>query len=105
MHVAELVLTNAYASCFLVRALKLNKKQDIVLSTTAILKDNMEDPADIHDSSAEEDLHDGDGLFGYVGKVIPYFRKRSNVLLFKLDIMLLFWMFVAGVSELRDRHQ
>ena len=65
----------------------------------------MADPADTHDSS-EEELHKGDGLFGRVGKVIPYFRKRRNVLLFKLDIMLLLWMFVAGVSEFQDRrHQ
>jgi hypothetical protein len=49
-------------------------------------------------NSSEEDLHKGDGLFGHVGRVIPYFRKRRNVLLFKLDIMLLLWMFVAGVS-------
>ena len=59
----------------------------------------MADPADTHHSS-QEDLHKGDGLFGRVGKVIPYFRNRRNVLLFKLDIMLLLWMFVAGVSEL-----
>jgi hypothetical protein len=61
-------------------------------------RDKMTDPADTHNSS-EEDLHKGDGLFGRVGKVIPYFRKRRNVLLFKLDIMLLLWMFVAGVSD------
>jgi hypothetical protein len=64
----------------------------------------MADPADTHNSS-EEELHKGDGLFGRVGKVIPYFRKRRNVLLFKLDIMLLLWMFIAGVSEFQDRHQ
>jgi hypothetical protein len=50
-----------------------------------------------HDSAAN-DQHDGNGVFGQVAKVIPYFRKRRNVLLFKLDIMLLLWMFVAGVS-------
>lgn len=50
-----------------------------------------------HDA-AVNDQHDGDGVFGQIAKVIPYFRKRRNVLLFKLDIMLLLWMFVAGVS-------
>lgn len=48
--------------------------------------------------SAVNDQHDGSGIFGQVAKVIPYFRKKRNVLLFKLDIMLLLWMFVAGVS-------
>ena len=48
--------------------------------------------------SAVNDQHDGNGVFGQVAKVIPYFRKKRNVLLFKLDIMLLLWMFVAGVS-------
>jgi hypothetical protein len=47
---------------------------------------------------AVDDQHDGNGVFGKVAKVIPYFRKKRNVLLFKLDIMLLLWMFVAGVS-------
>ena len=47
---------------------------------------------------AVHDQHDGSGMFGQVAKVIPYFRKKRNVLLFKLDIMLLLWMFVAGVS-------
>lgn len=47
---------------------------------------------------AVDDQHDGNGVFGQVAKVIPYFRKKRNVLLFKLDIMLLLWMFVAGVS-------
>jgi hypothetical protein len=62
----------------------------------------MADPADTC-NSAKEELHKGDGLFGRVSKVIPYFRKRRNVLLFKLDIMLLLWMFVAGVGEFQDR--
>jgi hypothetical protein len=53
---------------------------------------------DDHGSSAN-DQHDGSGVFGQVAKVIPYFRKKRNVLLFKLDIMLLLWMFVAGVSD------
>lgn len=51
-----------------------------------------------HDSTVR-DQHDGRGMFGQVAKVIPYFRKKRNVLLFKLDIMLLLWMFVAGVSS------
>lgn len=47
---------------------------------------------------AVNDQHDGNGIFGQVAKIIPYFQKKRNVLLFKLDIMLLLWMFVAGVS-------
>lgn len=39
------------------------------------------------------------GVFRAVGNVVPYFRTSKHVLLFKLDIMLLFWMFVAGVSR------
>lgn len=58
-----------------------------------------------HDSTYDEALHPGNGLFGQVAKVIPYFRKKRNVLLFKLDIMLLLWMFVAGVSGLHSCSQ
>lgn len=36
------------------------------------------------------------GLFKHIGKAIPYFRKPQNVLVFKLDVLLLTWMFVAG---------
>lgn len=39
------------------------------------------------------------GVFRAVGRFIPYFKTSKHVLLFKLDIMLLFWMFVAGVSQ------
>lgn len=53
-----------------------------------------------HSSTSDEALHPGNGLFGQAAKVIPYFRKKRNVLLFKLDIMLLLWMFVAGVRGL-----
>lgn len=54
-----------------------------------------------NNNSVVDDQHDGNGVFGQVAKVIPYFRKKRNVLLFKLDIMLLLWMFVAGVSSFR----
>ena len=53
---------------------------------------------EVSHGSAANDQHDGNGVFGQVAKVIPYFRRKRNVLLFKLDIMLLLWMFVAGVS-------
>lgn len=52
---------------------------------------------EVNHDAAFYDQHDGNGIFGQVTKVIPYFRKKRNVLLFKLDIMLLLWMFVAGV--------
>lgn len=50
------------------------------------------------DDMVAEVQHDGKGMFGQVAKVIPYFHNKRNVLLFKLDVMLLLWMFVAGVS-------
>lgn len=39
------------------------------------------------------------GIWAAIGKVIPYFRRAKHVLLFKLDIMLLLWMFIAGVRD------
>jgi hypothetical protein len=57
-----------------------------------------------NNGSSANDQHDGSGVFGKVAKVIPYFRKKRNVLLLKLDIMLLLWMFVAGVSDLNRKH-
>jgi len=57
------------------------------------------DAMDNNNDRTAHDQHDGNGIFGQVAKVIPYFRKKRNVLLFKLDIMLLLWMFVAGVSD------
>lgn len=60
------------------------------------------DRMEAHNTSSDDTQHDGNRIFGQVAKVIPYFRKKRNVLLFKLDIMLLLWMFVAGVSKLSD---
>jgi hypothetical protein len=53
-----------------------------------------------HIDSSAKARQDGPGMFGRVARIIPYFRKKRNVLLFKLDIMLLLWMFVAGVGKL-----
>jgi hypothetical protein len=60
---------------------------------------------DGHNASAnnQHDQHDGSGVFGQVAKIVPYFRKKRNVLLFKLDVMLLLWMFVAGVSNMHRK--
>lgn len=41
------------------------------------------------------------GVFRHIGKVIPYFRDLRHVLLFKLDVMLLAWMFLAGIMKVR----
>ena len=60
------------------------------------------DQVEGRNSPSDDIQHDGKGIFGQVAKVIPYFRKERKVLLFKLDIMLLLWMFVAGVSKLDD---
>lgn len=45
----------------------------------------------------------GEGAFKYIAKVIPYFRNRRNVLIFKLDCLLLLWMFVAGLMKEMDQ--
>lgn len=39
------------------------------------------------------------GFFGLLGKLVPYFRNPKHVLLLKLDVVLLLWMFVAGVGH------
>lgn len=44
-----------------------------------------------------------EGAFKYIAKVIPYFRNRRNVLIFKLDCLLLLWMFVAGLMKEMDQ--
>lgn len=53
-----------------------------------------------NDSAAEASVPSPGGVWGQAAKVIPYFKNPKHVLLFKLDIMLLLWMFVAGVSAL-----
>lgn len=55
-----------------------------------------QDPAIHYGDDVDEETK---GVFAAIGKVIPYFRKAKHVLLFKLDIMLLLWMFIAGVSK------
>lgn len=39
----------------------------------------------------------------FVSKIVPFFRKPERVLLFKLDILLLLWMFVAGIMKQMDQ--
>lgn len=43
------------------------------------------------------------GVFVHIGKLIPYFRNPRNVLVFKLDIFLLAWMFLAGIMKEMDQ--
>ncbi|EJT77458.1 hypothetical protein GGTG_07370 [Gaeumannomyces tritici R3-111a-1] len=58
---------------------------------------------------AEVDMTSGqvdepvEGVFVHVGRVIPYFRNARNVLVFKLDVMLLAWMFLAGIMKEMDQ--
>ncbi|KAK1633294.1 major facilitator superfamily transporter [Colletotrichum phormii] len=40
---------------------------------------------------------------GEATSFIPYFRDPSNVLVFKLDVMLLAWMFLAGIMKEMDQ--
>ncbi|GKT44638.1 vitamin H transporter 1 [Colletotrichum spaethianum] len=44
-----------------------------------------------------------EGIFKHVAKIIPYFRDPRNVLVFKLDVMLLAWMFLAGIMKEMDQ--
>lgn len=44
-----------------------------------------------------------EGIFKHISKVIPYFRDARNVLVFKLDVMLLAWMFLAGIMKEMDQ--
>lgn len=44
-----------------------------------------------------------EGIFKHISKVTPYFRNARNVLVFKLDVMLLAWMFLAGIMKEMDQ--
>ncbi|KAK1991438.1 major facilitator superfamily transporter [Colletotrichum falcatum] len=44
-----------------------------------------------------------EGVFKHVSKAVPYFRDPRNVLVFKLDVMLLAWMFLAGIMKEMDQ--
>jgi hypothetical protein len=52
-----------------------------------------------HLSSDEVPYSISTGLWSY----IPYFRKPENVLLFKLDCLLLTWTFIAGILKQMDQ--
>lgn len=51
--------------------------------------------------SSSDEVHDckSTGLWSY----IPYFRNPENVLLFKLDCLLLTWTFIAGILKEMDQ--
>lgn len=38
-----------------------------------------------------------------LGRYIPYFRKPENVLILKLDFLLLTWTFIAGILKEMDQ--
>ncbi|KXH40068.1 major facilitator superfamily transporter [Colletotrichum simmondsii] len=44
-----------------------------------------------------------EGIFKHISKIVPYFRDPRNVLVFKLDVMLLAWMFLAGIMKEMDQ--
>lgn len=44
-----------------------------------------------------------EGVFVHIGRFIPYFRSARNVLVFKLDVVLLAWMFLAGIMKEMDQ--
>ncbi|CAI7587697.1 unnamed protein product [Penicillium pancosmium] len=52
-----------------------------------------------HSSSDEVQYSPPTGLWSYT----PYFRKPENVLLFKLDCLLLTWTFIAGILKEMDQ--
>lgn len=43
------------------------------------------------------------GVFVYIGCVIFYFCKLCYVLMFKMDIMFVFWMFIVGFMKEMDQ--
>ena len=43
------------------------------------------------------------GVFKHVARVVPWFRKPRHVLTFKMDIMLVLWMFIAGLMKEMDQ--
>ncbi|KAJ0116355.1 hypothetical protein J7T55_007334 [Diaporthe amygdali] len=68
------------------------------VSETATGTDDTAHPLSDLESGAPDE-----GVFKYTSKVIPYFRNRRNVLIFKLDCLLLLWMFVAGLMKEMDQ--
>ncbi|PMB71065.1 Pantothenate transporter liz1 [Beauveria bassiana] len=61
-------------------------------------------------AAAPEDNDDDDdanfeitGAFAHIARFIPWFRKPRRVLLFKMDVMLVLWMFVAGLMKEMDQ--
>ncbi|KAG7143378.1 MFS transporter PfmaC like protein [Verticillium longisporum] len=52
------------------------------------------------DATAEPEVT---GVFKHIAKVIPYFRNPRHVLVFKLDVFLLAWMFLAGIMKEMDQ--
>jgi sugar phosphate permease len=47
--------------------------------------------------------HEVTGIWAKIAGVVPYFRDPQHVLLFKLDVMLLTWMFLAGIMKELDQ--
>ncbi|ATY61163.1 Major facilitator superfamily transporter [Cordyceps militaris] len=56
------------------------------------------------DSDSDDDAnYEVTGAFAHVARFIPYFRKPRRVLLFKMDVMLVLWMFIAGLMKEMDQ--
>ncbi|KAF2010758.1 major facilitator superfamily transporter [Aaosphaeria arxii CBS 175.79] len=75
--------------------------EDKILDRTDNLKSADVEELDCNESAIE--LTEVTGVFRHVGQVIPYFRNPRHVLLFKLDVMLLAWMFLAGIMKEMDQ--
>ncbi|EGY16894.1 pantothenate transporter FEN2 [Verticillium dahliae VdLs.17] len=61
---------------------------------------NTVDAPTYDDATAEPEVT---GVFKHIAKVIPYFRNPRHVLVFKLDVFLLAWMFLAGIMKEMDQ--
>ncbi|KAH7170010.1 major facilitator superfamily domain-containing protein [Dactylonectria macrodidyma] len=61
------------------------------------------DHRDSSSALAEDQQPPQTGLFKFVSRFFPYFRNPHNVLLFKLDCLLLTWAFLAGIMKEMDQ--
>ena len=58
---------------------------------------------DTHGNNSSSTNQEVTGVWARIARVIPYFRNPQHVLLLKLDVMLLAWMFLAGIMKELDQ--
>ncbi|KAI9147325.1 Major facilitator superfamily transporter [Paramyrothecium foliicola] len=56
-----------------------------------------------NDEENDDDGFEVSGTFAYIARFVPWFRKPRHVLLFKVDVMLVLWMFIAGLMKEMDQ--